>query len=53
LYSELPGKSGRPKNSSAAIQPTDQMSIEEEYLKDNAMKVVAIKIQHKIMNWQE
>jgi hypothetical protein len=32
LYSELPGKSGRPRNSSAQMHPSDHMSIDAVYL---------------------
>lgn len=31
LYSELPGNNGRPRNSSATIQPKDHMSIAPVY----------------------
>ena len=32
LYSDEPGKSGRPRKSSTTIHPSDHMSIAEEYL---------------------
>lgn len=31
LYSDDPGNSGRPRNSSTTIQPSDHMSIADEY----------------------
>jgi hypothetical protein len=31
LYSDEPGKSGRPRNSSTTMQPNDHMSIAAEY----------------------
>src|SRR5688572_12273413 len=31
LYSEDPGKRGRPRNNSTTIQPSDHMSIADEY----------------------